>query len=106
VTDPEALLLDEPMSHLDVKGREGLISSLANIDSRPALRAVVLVVHRVEDIPPNFTHVLLLRKGRAVAAGTLEETLTEARLSQCFDMPLRLGRVERRYVVLGARPGA
>ena len=39
--------------------------------------ATVLVSHHVEEIPPGFTHALLLREGRVVAAGPLEQVLTE-----------------------------
>jgi iron complex transport system ATP-binding protein len=102
VSEPEALLLDEPMSHLDIEGREALHASLAGIDALPNLKTVVLVVHRVEDIPQAFTHVLLLRQGRVKAAGPLEEALTEANLSECFGIPLQLARVAGRYVAVGA----
>ena len=32
---------------------------------------MVLVTHHVEEIPPGFTHALLLREGRVVAQGLL-----------------------------------
>jgi iron complex transport system ATP-binding protein len=52
--------------------------------------ATVLVSHHVEEIPPGFTHVLLLRGGRVVAAGPIEEVLTQEHLAQTFEMPLVL----------------
>ena len=33
--------------------------------------ATVLVSHHVEEIPPGFTHVLMLKQGRVVAAGPI-----------------------------------
>ena len=48
----------------------------------------MLVSHHVEEIPPGFTHALLLREGRVVAAGPLDEVVTEADLSATFGMPL------------------
>jgi len=50
----------------------------------------VLVSHHVEEIPPGFTHVLLLREGRVVAAGPIEEVLTAENLAETFGMPLVL----------------
>jgi iron complex transport system ATP-binding protein len=53
---------------------------------------LILVTHHVEEVPPNFTDVLLLREGRIVAQGPVEITLTEANLSATFGMPLELER--------------
>ena len=38
--------------------------------------ALVLVTHHVEEITPAFTHTLLLRAGRVVAAGPSADVLT------------------------------
>ena len=40
------------------------------------------MTHHVEEIPPGFTHALLLREGAVVAAGPLDEVVTEANLSR------------------------
>jgi iron complex transport system ATP-binding protein len=50
----------------------------------------VLVTHHVEEIPPGFTHGLLLRRGRVVAAGPLADVLTDDTLSATFDLPLEV----------------
>jgi iron complex transport system ATP-binding protein len=97
VNDPQALLLDEPTSHLDIRGREALISTLNGAADLQSVRAIVLVVHRVEDIPPNFTHVLLMRDGEVVSQGRLRTTLTSAAMSECFGIPLRITRIGNRY---------
>ena len=49
-----------------------------------------VVTHHVEEIPPNFTDVLLLREGRVVAQGPIEITLTAENLERTFGMPLEL----------------
>ena len=59
--------------------------------------SVVLVTHHVDEIPPGFTHVLMLGGGRVVARGPLEATLTAERLSTCFGLPLRLARRDGRW---------
>ena len=50
------------------------------------------MTHHVEEIPPGFTHALLLREGRVLAAGPIAEVLTAEQLSSCFGLPLRLER--------------
>ena len=88
MTDPELLLLDEPAAGLDLGGREDLVSTLSTLAHDPDAPATVLVSHHVEEIPPGFTHALLLKQGRVVAEGPVDEVLTEHRLSATFGMPL------------------
>ena len=97
MTDPELMLLDEPAAGLDLGGREDLVRRLGDIAGDLAAPALVLVTHHVEEIPPNFTDVLLLRDGRVVAQGPIEITLTEGNLSATFGLPLVLERHGMRY---------
>jgi iron complex transport system ATP-binding protein len=93
MTDPELMLLDEPAAGLDLGGREDLVRRLGEIAVDVDSPALVLVTHHVEEIPPGFTHVLLLRAGRVVAAGPLESALTTATLAETFGIPLELTRL-------------
>jgi iron complex transport system ATP-binding protein len=88
--DPDLLLLDEPAAGLDLGAREDLVTTLAALagESRPA--AIVLVTHHVEEVPTGFGHALLLRAGRSVASGPIDEALTAGTLSAAFDQALRL----------------
>lgn len=97
MTDPGLVLLDEPTAGLDLGGREELVSSLAALACDPTAPPVVLVTHHVDEIPPGFTHVLLLREGRVHAAGPVATTLTSEQLTSCFGLPLVLERRGDRY---------
>ena len=57
----------------------------------------VLVTHHVEEIPVGFTHALLLKRGRAVAAGPLEHVLTGPVLSETFGLALSVVREGNRW---------
>ena len=97
MTDPELLLLDEPAAGLDLGGREDLVSRLSTLANDPDAPASVLVTHHVEEIPPGYSHGLLLRAGRVVAAGLLDDVLTDENLSVTFGLPLAVQRRRGRY---------
>jgi len=97
MTDPELMLLDEPAAGLDLGGREDLVARLGALAADIEAPALVLVTHHVEEIPPSFTDVLLLREGRIVAAGPLEIMLTAANLSQTFGLSLVVERHGQRW---------
>ncbi len=90
MTDPGLVLLDEPASTLDLGGREMLVADLTRLATNPVAPPLVMVTHRTEEIPAGFTHGLLLRDGRVLAQGPLEDVLTSESLSACFDLPLEL----------------
>ncbi|MGI8869407.1 MAG: ABC transporter ATP-binding protein [Mycobacteriales bacterium] len=97
MTDPELLLLDEPAAGLDLGGREDLVGRLSTLAADPDAPTLVLVTHHVEEIPPGFTHALLLREAGVVAAGLLDDVLTADNLSKTFGQPLDLDRIDGRY---------
>ena len=102
MTDPELLLLDEPAAGLDLGGREELVAALAELAGDERSPVLVLVTHHVEEIPPGFTHVLLLRGGTVHAAGPIDETLTAQNLSGAFGLELELERHGRRWAARAA----
>ncbi|MEE6273225.1 ABC transporter ATP-binding protein [Georgenia wangjunii] len=97
MSDPELLLLDEPAAGLDLGGREELMSALGELAGDHRSPVMVLVTHHVEEIPPGFTHVLLLRDGKVEAAGPLEEVLTPQHLSRTFGLDLEVERHRDRW---------
>ncbi len=97
MADPELLLLDEPAAGLDLGGREDLLARLSVLALDPAAPTTVLVTHHVEEIPADFSHVLLIRGGRVVTAGPMAQTLTPSALSETFGMSLALRSISGRY---------
>ena len=103
MTDPELLLLDEPGAGLDLGGREELVQALSELASDPAAPVLALVTHHVEEIPPGFTHLLLLKDGAVHSAGPLEEVLTSDNLSSAFGLPLLVAHGGGRWVARATR---
>lgn len=102
MTDPELLLLDEPAAGLDLGAREDLVRRLSVLAADQYAPVTALITHHVEEIPPAFTHCLLLREGRVVAQGRIHDVITAEALSMCFGVWLRVDRVGDRWVARAA----
>lgn len=100
---PRLLILDEPAAGLDPLAREKFLQFIGRLAQRRRGPALILVTHHVEEILPGFSHALLLREGRAIAAGPSRTVLTSPALSKAFRTPLRLRRVAARYRLEFAR---
>lgn len=97
MTDPELLLLDEPVASLDLAAREHTVKTIGEFASSKAAPAIVMVTHHLEEIPAGFTHALLLRDGGVFAAGPIEHTLTTTKVSEAFGIDVTVDRVGARY---------
>lgn len=102
MTDPELLLLDEPAGSLDLGGREDVIELLNQFAAWDAAPAMVMVTHHVEEIPPSFTHALLLRDGEVFQAGPVSEVLTSENLTNLFDRHLVVTETQGRFAARSA----
>lgn len=100
--EPRVLILDEPCEGLDLRARETILSRLDALIAAPGGPSLLMVTHRVEEIPPGVTHALVMQDGRVLAAGGKNETITSATLSQAMDIPVEvLRRNGRLFAVVG-----
>ena len=116
--DPELLIMDEPTTGLDLGGREQVMRTLSRIGGEDSRRAVVLVTHRLEEIPAGFDHIAIMGRkpvsaedatndgidamgnpsaGTIVYTGPLEAGLTDERLSELFGMPIEVQHTHGRW---------
>jgi iron complex transport system ATP-binding protein len=102
MADPEVLLLDEPAASLDLGSREELLQLLGGFASNPKSPAMVMVTHHVEEIPPGFSHVLLLADGAVTAEGPIHEVLTSENLTTTFGLPIELTSANERFAARAA----
>ena len=99
---PQLLILDEPCSGLDILERENVLQTIAELAQQPDAPTLIYVTHHVEEILPCFTHVLLMKDGVSVNAGTRAQILTEQTLSEFFATPVAL-QTERERVWLALK---
>jgi iron complex transport system ATP-binding protein len=90
---PKQLLLDEPSNALDLAAQRELRETLRRLAQEGT--GLVLVTHHLSDILPEIERIILMRDGRIVGDGSRQELLTEARLSELFRTPVRIGHDEQ-----------
>ncbi|HSL12033.1 MAG TPA: ATP-binding cassette domain-containing protein [Actinomycetota bacterium] len=95
-TEPELVLLDEPASGLDLAAREGLLAGLERT-ARNGGPTTIVATHHLEEIAPSTTHAALLRHGRVLAIGPIEDVLTTEHLERAFEVAVEIGRRAGRW---------
>jgi iron complex transport system ATP-binding protein len=99
VTNPRALVLDEPTTSLDLAARHEFMERVRQI-ARDGT-TLILVTHHIEEIIPEIERIVLLKDGRILASGPKREVLTAERLSELFATPIALDEDDGYYY---ARP--
>lgn len=79
-------LMDEPMSHLDMR-HQLLVAQLIE-EHRQRGGAVLMALHQLEWIARLADQVALLKGGRLVEVGAAEQTLRAARLTELYGVEL------------------
>ena len=92
VTAPQALVLDEPTTGLDLVARHDFLERVR--DTARSGTTIILITHHIEEIVPEISRVVLLRSGRIVREGAKAEVLTAASLSELFGMPVVMDQVD------------
>ncbi len=104
VGDPQLLLCDEPLAHLDLR-HQGEITELIGGWHARSGRTVVFVTHDVNPVLGFVDRVLFVVNGRW-AAGSPDEILTSERLTELYGSHVDVLRVHGRILVVGDAFGA
>ena len=97
MADYRILLLDEPCAGLDPIARENFLNFIDRLTARQSKVTIIYVTHHIEEIVPAFSHVLLLRGGKILAAGRKSSILTSGNLSIAYDAPVQVIQSNGRY---------
>jgi zinc/manganese transport system ATP-binding protein len=90
VSEPTLLLLDEPLSNLDMR-RERELLQLINGVVRSSNVTALLIAHNINPLLPYLDKVIYIANGK-VATGTPKEVLTSASLSTLFGVQVEVLR--------------
>ena len=102
---PRLLILDEPCAGLDPVAREHFLQFVSRLaaprrGTKATAPTLLFVTHHVEEIVEGFSHVLVLKAGRVLAAGKRAAVLKSAVLSEAFGEPVRLVKRNGRAALL------
>jgi len=90
VHQPEALILDEPTTGLDVAARAAFLSTIRQLAQSGI--TVILVTHHVEEIIPEIQTAVLLKSGRVISQGSCEQSIEAHSMSELFGANVRVQR--------------
>ncbi len=88
VHDPQALILDEPTTSLDLHATHELREILRKLTRKGI--SLILVTHHLPDIIPEIVRVVLMRGGRVYRDGKKEEVLRAEPLAELFGVPVEV----------------
>lgn len=106
ILQPKLLVLDEPMTGLDLTAREQLLDTLDDLAGVDPSLTSVLVTHHIDELPASTTHAALMSHGRVVAAGAAVDVLTSDTVSAAFEHPITVDYRDGRWSARSARSRA
>jgi len=78
VGNPEALILDEPTNGLDPQGIAEIRQLITKISGEGV--TIILASHLLDEVQKVCSHVMIMQKGNKLAAGRVEEILSDKHL--------------------------
>jgi len=97
INDPDILILDEPTKGLDLTSREEILSAMGRLFRRNRMASIIYVTHHTEEIVPLFHRIHILKEGRTLFMGNVEEGLGEHHLGEVFEKDVGIVNLNQRY---------
>ena len=85
---PRLLVMDEPLSHLDVRNQIAIVQLISQVARARGL-TVLLIAHDVNLLLPHIDLVLYIAHGRS-AIGKPSEIITSERLTEIYSSPVEV----------------
>lgn len=88
VTDPDLLVLDEPMTGLDIVMKSKFRAMFDILIEKGV--SIVMITHELTDIPTSVRRIVMIRNGEVFADGPKEELLTDTLVSDLYGEPIKV----------------
>ncbi|MFZ2960634.1 MAG: ABC transporter ATP-binding protein [Candidatus Ozemobacteraceae bacterium] len=98
VQEPRILLLDEPMSHLDLRNKKRLVDLLSEL-AREGF-TVLLTTHDPDIAAILADTIVLMRNGQVLASGKTDQMFTSRLLSEVYDLPISVENLRGRKAII------
>ncbi len=98
VQNPQILLLDEPTSHLDLSNKGRLLKMLDVLSKKGV--TILFSTHDPDAAAMIADHVILIKAGAVLDAGTNRDVLTSEKLTQTYGTEVKVVNLEGRLVTL------
>lgn len=93
--NPKLLILDEPFDGLDIASRRSLQTTIGKLIKSDV--KVILIAHRLEEINPAITHILMMKEGKIFYAGEKAGVLNNKNISRLYDTNLKVQKTKGYY---------
>jgi iron complex transport system ATP-binding protein len=80
--EPRILMLDEPTNHLDLSHQIDFLATVRDLEV-----TVVAALHDLDLAAAFCDHLIVLKHGRVVDSGPVEEVMTSTMIREVYDVP-------------------
>lgn len=88
--DTEMIFLDEPTTYLDMAHQLEILELLEKLN-REQGRTIIMVLHDLNQAARFADHIIAMKDGQVVKAGTCEEVITQPVLKKVFRIDAEIG---------------
>jgi len=96
--EPEILLLDEPMSNLDLANKNRILKILKTLKEDGV--TILFTSHEPEVAAYLSDYLILMGQNFDIKQGTVEEVLTKKNLTEIYRIPVDIKEIEGRKIIL------
>ena len=100
VHDPHTLIFDEPTAGLDIPGIFHYLQTARRL--MQSGKTLVVVTHHVHEIPPEVSHLVMMKDGEVFKTGEKSDLLNDETISELFDVSLKVVETDGYFQVLPA----
>lgn len=90
--DTEYLVLDEPISHLDIRYQVELMETLKKLNEEEN-KTIIAILHDINLSAAYCKDIVLMKNGRIYKSGSIGEVLTKDNLKEVYEMNFEIHRL-------------